>query len=48
MILKGSLDSITSSTPSLSQRLDGLEVAFQVLMPEDSGLNPKAGSINSS
>ena len=26
---------------------DGLGVAFQVLMPEDSGLNPEAGSIYS-
>ena len=25
--------------------LDGLGVAFQVLMPEDSGSNPEAGSI---
>ena len=28
-----------------SQCLDGQEVAFQVLMPEDSGSNPEAGSI---
>ena len=31
--------------PSLSP--DGLGVAFQVLIPEDSGSNPKAGSIYS-
>ena len=30
-----------------SQSLDGLGVVFQVLMPEDSGSNPEAGSIYS-
>ena len=29
----------------ISQCLDGLEVAFQVVMPEDKGSNPEAGSI---
>ena len=29
----------------VSRSLDGLGVAFQVLMPEDSGSNPEAGSI---
>ena len=30
-----------------SRSLDGLGVAFQVLMPEESGSNPEAGSIYS-
>ena len=32
-------------TFTMSRSLDGLGVAFQVLMPEDSGSNPEAGSI---
>ena len=32
---------------STSRSLDGLGVVFQVLMPEDSGSNPEAGSIYS-
>ena len=35
-------------TVGSSERLDGLRVAFQVLMPEDSGSNPEADSIYSS
>ena len=31
--------------PVNTQHLDGLRVVFQVLMPEDSGSNPQAGSI---
>ena len=31
----------------ISRSLDGLGVVFQVLMPEDSGSNPEAGSIYS-
>ena len=30
--------------PVNTQHLDGLRVVFQVLMPEDSGSNPQAGS----
>ena len=36
---------VVSNIKALRQRLDGLEVVFQVLMPEDSGSNPQAGSI---
>ena len=37
-----------SSNNLLKRRsLDGLGVVFQVLMPEDSGSNPEAGSIYS-
>ena len=34
-------------TYSRGRSLDGLGVVFQVLMPEDSGSNPEAGSIYS-
>ena len=36
---------VTCKTGKKGQSLDGLGVAFQVLMPEDSGSNPKAGTI---
>ena len=32
--------------PASCQHLDGLEVASQILMPDDGGSNPKADSIN--
>ena len=43
--IRGGQIRVCVETKHRSQSLDGLGVAFQVLMPEDSGSNPEAGSI---